>query len=294
MTRFQPQWLQAGSYSGSQDRRLIGALWPGPASTGFAVTPASAMILNIAAGQGAVPTANNTGAVLCTSDAVEQITLTPAPPSGSNRYDLVILRPRGNDLDGGANNDFIFDQVTGTVGGAVPATPAGTLPLASVFIPGGSASISGANIADLRPGNLAVTSAILPASAPRGWVAQALGPASAVNITGGVVVASVTAPVVAGRRYRITCFGWGQQITAVGPAAYWTLASAANIDSTQGRFVHDVNVPVASYVKGTGVYTYLATASGSQTWALQGFSNGGALAVAVNACFVAVEDIGGS
>ena len=162
MTRFQPQWLQAGSYSGSQDRRLIGALWPGPASTGFAVTPASAMILNIAAGQGAVPTANNTGSVLCTSDAVEQITLTPAPPSGSNRYDLVILRPRGADLDGGANNDFIFDQVTGTVGGAVPATPAGTLPLASVFIPGGSASINGANIADLRPGLLAIGASALP------------------------------------------------------------------------------------------------------------------------------------
>ena len=29
MTRYTPQWLQAGSYAGAYDRRLIGALWPG-------------------------------------------------------------------------------------------------------------------------------------------------------------------------------------------------------------------------------------------------------------------------
>ena len=28
MTRYTPQWFQAGSYAASVDRRLIGALWP--------------------------------------------------------------------------------------------------------------------------------------------------------------------------------------------------------------------------------------------------------------------------
>ena len=43
------------------------------------------MTVNVAAGQVAVPTQNNTGSTLCTSDAVEVVTLAAAPASGTNR-----------------------------------------------------------------------------------------------------------------------------------------------------------------------------------------------------------------
>jgi hypothetical protein len=169
MTRFTPLWLQSGSYAGSQDRRLIGALWPAPASNGCAVTQGSAMTVNVAAGSVAVPTANNTGSTLCASDAPETVTLTAAPPSGSNRIDLIICRPRGTDLDGGANNDWIFDFVTGTAAATptVPATPAGTVALAQIYVGGGVASIISANITDVRPSGLAVPPAS-PAAIYRG------------------------------------------------------------------------------------------------------------------------------
>jgi len=162
MTRHTPNWLQAGQYSAAWDRDLIGALWPSPAAAGAAVTVASGMTVNVAPGQIAVPTPNNTGSVLCTSDAVEQVVLAAAPASGVNRYDLVTCQARGNDLDGGANNDFIFTSVTGVaVASPVPpAVPAGAVALAQIYIPGGSAAITAGNIVDRRPFGLAVARSV--------------------------------------------------------------------------------------------------------------------------------------
>jgi len=145
------------------------------------------MVLNIDPGYIAVPTPNNTGSTLCRSDAVETVTLDPAPASGQNRIDLVICRPRGTDLDGGVNNDFIFDKVTGTAAASpvAPALPAGTVALASVYVGGGVAAIVAGNITDTRPFGLALAGGAARApytgagigsyTAPDGevWVAKA-------------------------------------------------------------------------------------------------------------------------
>ena len=170
MTRYAPQWLQVPTYSASQDRRLIGAIWPAPAASGCAVSVATAMTVNIAAGQVAVPTSNNTGSVLCSSDAVEQVTLAAAPGSGSNRIDLVICQARGNDIDGGANNDFVFSVVTGTAAAspAVPAVPANAVALAQILVPGGSAQVTAANITDRRPAGLPADQTIAARMYPTG------------------------------------------------------------------------------------------------------------------------------
>jgi hypothetical protein len=156
MTRYTPLWEQAGSYSAVNDRRLIGALWPTPASSGCAVTVSGGMTVNVAAGTVAVPSQNQTGSTLCYSDAVEQVTLAAAPGSGSNRYDLVVCQPRSADLDGGANNDFVFAAVTGVAAASptVPAVPAGQVALAQIYVPGGSAAIVAGNIVDVRPHGL--------------------------------------------------------------------------------------------------------------------------------------------
>jgi hypothetical protein len=164
VTRYSPQWLQSGSYAASLDRRLIGALWPAPACTGCGVTPAgTGMDVHVDAGQVAVPTPNNTGTVLCTSDAVETLTLAPAPPAGTDRVDLVVCHPRSVDLDGVSNQeDFIFEIVAGAEGpppGTPPATPAGTVALARVHVAGGAASIAAADVTDVRPFGLAVAGA---------------------------------------------------------------------------------------------------------------------------------------
>jgi hypothetical protein len=124
------------------------------------------MMLEITPGSVAVPTANNTGTVLCHSDAVETLTLDPAPPSGQDRQDLVICQARGADLDGGTDNDFIFAFVTGVPYSSgtydpsrIPATPPGAVALAQVGLVGGTATVVGMPITDLRPGALGVPSA---------------------------------------------------------------------------------------------------------------------------------------
>jgi hypothetical protein len=153
VTRYTPLWEQAGSYAASLDRRLLGALWPAPVVIGCAVSVnAGTMNMSIATGTVVALAANGTGSVLCYSDAIEVVTSPTAPGSGSNRYDVVVCQPRGNDLDGGANNDFVFSVVSGTAAASptVPATPAGAVALAQILVVGGSAALTSANLVDRR------------------------------------------------------------------------------------------------------------------------------------------------
>lgn len=147
MTRYTPQWIQAGTYAASLDRRLIGALYPSGAITGCQVKAVgTGMDVTVDPGTVAVPASNGTGSVLCTSDAVETLTLDPAPPAGTDRLDLIICRPRSIDLDGvSTQEDFIFDNVTGASG-----APQGTQPLAWVTVRGGAASIAAGDVQDIR------------------------------------------------------------------------------------------------------------------------------------------------
>jgi hypothetical protein len=184
------------------DRRLIGALWPTAAVTGMAVTAATAMTVNISAGQAAIPAANGTGSVLCTSDAVEQVTLGTAPTAGTSRIDLIVAQSRGQDLDGGANNDWLFTAVAGSAAASptAPAVPAGAVAIAQILVPGASVTVTAGNITDVRPRRLDQ-----PSGTSWGLVgyvknSSTTGPITTVetDITG----LSVTWYAVTGRRYR--------------------------------------------------------------------------------------------
>jgi hypothetical protein len=163
MTRYAPLWLQDETYPASVDRRLMGALWPSGGANGCMVSSAGAgMMLEIAPGSVAVPSANNTGTALCVSDAVENLALDPAVhPPNQERCDLIICQARGADLDGGTDNDFIFAFVTGVPYAPpfdpvrdTPATPPGALALARAIVVGGSVTIDAAHLTDMRPGGL--------------------------------------------------------------------------------------------------------------------------------------------
>jgi len=158
--------------------------------------------VNVSAGSCAVPSANNTGSLLCVSDAVEPVTLNAAPGSGLNRIDLIICQTRGNDTDGGANNDFLFTFVTGTAAASpvAPAVPVGALVLAQVFVGTGVASIVAGNITDLRA-----------AGTRRWWEAWGVLDYKTATVAQGPVNATVdltgltsTLTYVAGRRIKIT------------------------------------------------------------------------------------------
>jgi hypothetical protein len=157
VTRYQPLWEQAGSYAASQDRSLLGALWP----SGGIVAPAPAAVANtmnmqIGPGTAVVQLQAGQGCALCRWDAIADstVTLATAPPSGQSRIDLYCIQVRDNALDSGGNNDFIFSAVTGTPAAsnpAVPATPTNAMALAQVTVPGAAANLNTATVTDVRP-----------------------------------------------------------------------------------------------------------------------------------------------
>lgn len=162
MTRYQPIWLQGGNYSAIQDRMLVAAALGGggvlPAGNITGMTPqvaGSSMNVQITAGRAVVPVdATSPAAYLCVSDAPEQATSPAAPASGQSRIDLFIIRPRDPAVNAAyTQNDWIFDVVPGTPvasGPTVPATPAGCLAVCQVLVVGGQATLSQANLTDMR------------------------------------------------------------------------------------------------------------------------------------------------
>jgi hypothetical protein len=111
------------------------------------------MNVSIPPGTEAVPLQAGQGAALCTWDAAEVVTLAAAPPSGQSRIDLIVCQVRDNQIDGGANNDFVFAAVTGVPAAsnpAVPATPANAYVLTNATVPGAVANLNTATLKDMR------------------------------------------------------------------------------------------------------------------------------------------------
>jgi hypothetical protein len=275
VTRYAPQWIQAAAYPAGVDRRLLGALWPTVAVTGMAVTPASAMTVNIAPGQAAIPAANGTGSVLCSSDAVEQVTLGAAPASGQNRYDLVVAQSRGQDLDGGANNDWLFTAVAGSASASPspPAVPAGAVAVAQVYVPGASVTVTAPNILDVRPRRLDQ-----PWGASWGligYVRNSLTTGPLTTVETDIAGLSITWTPIPGRRYR-TSVKVSASSSVLNDVAQIKITDAANTMLELRRVV----------MTTAGAYTVA-------TWETMGTALGSALAVTTRKARV-VRDAAGT
>lgn len=154
MTRYTPNWIQQGNYAAVNDRRLIGAIWPNEGVSGMVASAGAGMTVNIAAGV-AVVNIGLYNACLCSSNATEAVVIPTAPPSNP-RIDLIVCQVRSNELDGGPNNDWLFQVVTGTPAASPvpPAVPARAVEIAQVLVPAGSVSVIAGNITDIRPAQL--------------------------------------------------------------------------------------------------------------------------------------------
>jgi hypothetical protein len=67
--------------------------------------------------------------------------------------DRIVCQVRANDIDGGANNDWIFQAVQGTAAASpvAPAEPANAVSVATVAVPAASVTVTAGNITDVRP-----------------------------------------------------------------------------------------------------------------------------------------------
>lgn len=216
MSRYTPLWLQQGSYAASVDRRLIAALWPAAAMNGGAVSPGTAMAVNIAPGYVAIPVQSGATTALCAWDAVESVALNPAPGAGLNRIDVIYAQARGNDIDSGSNNDFIFNVLTGTAA-ASPVAPSplpnNSVAVAQVFVPAQSANVTAANITQSHLPSAAVPPAGVPAGriVPTTQTVLATGATGGIDLSttdylyGGMVRTASTLVVPVAGIYRVAC-----------------------------------------------------------------------------------------
>lgn len=295
MTRYAPQWLQAGSYSGSQDRRLIAALWPNPASAGGAATvQASTMSVSVAAGQCAVPTVNGTGSTLCTWDAAELVTCTAAPGNPNSRIDLITVFPQSSDVGNGTGDTFTINVVAGTPAPTptVPATPAGQVALWQVYVGSGVAALVQGNLTDVRPGGLAVG---VSGSAPRGRMGSIVGPSSPVACgqTVTTVLQLTGVALTAGRRYRCTATIFGSQGSTASGQTYATIAAASGGIPSGMRVFTVQPLAANAFTVDSFAWDYTAGSNVTETITMSAVSaSSGTFTVNANLSQITLEDIG--
>lgn len=128
----------------------------------FAVTQRAAganMSVDIAAGRALIEITNTNVAhgktykVHYDSDAVENIVVTAADTTNA-RIDRIVLRVDvSQNPNGSASNIAIIENIAGTPAGSpvAPAEPANAITLALVTVPASAASITNAQITDMRP-----------------------------------------------------------------------------------------------------------------------------------------------
>lgn len=167
MTFFLPLWIQPASgtntYTGAQLRQLISAVSTVDGvkfKNDLLVSQRAAganMSVDVAAGTFTTTgdSVANQGAYLAVSDAVANVVVSAAPGSGT-RTDLICAQVYDNQEDGSGLMSWTprYVQNLSLNTGAPPATPPTALPLASVTVASGTASITNALIKDLRLLNL--------------------------------------------------------------------------------------------------------------------------------------------
>lgn len=200
MALYQPLWMQDGNYSAQLDRQVMDAFVPGNQSVVVNVTDLQAlqraaganMSVDVQPGRALIYGTSifMQGQYMCWSDAVFNVPIAAAPPSGQSRYDLIVAQVRDSNVVGGAYDDWIITAVTGvpaTTGNqAVPAAPASSMILAYVTVGPLVTSIVNANILDRRL-YLTTDSRPVPVAASSGRISYTDATGQIFVAQGGVV-----------------------------------------------------------------------------------------------------------
>jgi hypothetical protein len=157
--RTPPSWLQNGSHPAENDRlTTTGILWKsqGVADYGSMVVAQSAtpgMSVQVAAGHALIAGTQTAtqGFYIAYNDGATTIAIATANPTNP-RIDRIVVAVQDAFYGGTANNQVLFQAVTGTPASSpvAPAAPSNSITLAYVAVAAGATSIVNANITDLR------------------------------------------------------------------------------------------------------------------------------------------------
>ena len=157
--RTPPSWLQNGSHPAENDRLTATNILfrsGGVADYASMVVAQSAtpgMSVQVSSGHAVVAgtQTSNQGFYIAYNDAATTVAIATADPSQA-RIDRICVVVQDSYYGGTANNQVIFQAVTGTPSGSPvpPSAPSNAITLAYVAVAAGATSIVDANITDLR------------------------------------------------------------------------------------------------------------------------------------------------
>lgn len=157
--RTPPSWLQNGSHPAENDRlTATGILWRSGGVADYSAMIVSqsatpAMSVSISAGHAVIAgtQTSNQGFYIAYNDAASTLAIATANPTQA-RIDRICVVVQDAYYGGTANNQVIFQAVTGTPSGSPvpPAAPDNAVTIAYVAVAAGTTAIVNANITDMR------------------------------------------------------------------------------------------------------------------------------------------------
>lgn len=129
--------------------------------------------------------------------------------------------------------------------------------------------------------------------APLGVIGTAVSTASIdLSALSDVTGCTVTVNLVTGRRYRITGFCYGQQITNTSANVY-AIIVGPQVTGGNRRMFHQTAVGPNTAVTGGASWDLVSASTGSATYKIQALSTSSAYRIAAGDAQITVEDIGG-
>jgi len=157
--RTPPSWLQNGSHPAENDRlTAVNVLWRNAGVVDYGAmtvtqTGTPSMAVNISSGHAVIAGSqtSNQGFYTAYNDATASVSIATASPS-LPRIDRIVVAVQDSYYGGTANNQVIFQAVTGTPNASpvAPSAPVNSLTLAYVAVAANATSIVTGNITDQR------------------------------------------------------------------------------------------------------------------------------------------------
>jgi hypothetical protein len=170
--RTPPSWLQNGSHPAENDRlTTTGILWKSQGVADYGSMKVSqsgtpAMTVSVAAGHALIAgtQTSNQGFYIAYNDAATTVAIATASPT-LPRIDRIVVTVQDSFYGGTANNQVIFQALTGTPNASpvAPATPANSISLATIAVAASQTTVVDGDITDTRP-NAELTETIMSAS----------------------------------------------------------------------------------------------------------------------------------
>jgi hypothetical protein len=158
--RTPPSWLQNGSHPAENDRlTTTGILWKSQGISDYGSMRVSqsdtpAMTVSVAAGHALIggTQTSNQGFYIAYNDAATTVAIATASPT-LPRIDKIVVTVQDSFYGGTANNQVIFQALTGTPNASpvAPATPANSISLATIAVAANQTTVVNGNITDTRP-----------------------------------------------------------------------------------------------------------------------------------------------